>query len=218
MDRELIAAVKAGLTARADPEKAAGMRAYMKSAMPFYGVQKPGRTELLRALGPADVQTALALWREAEQREERYIALAWIEALPVSMALLAVYEELIVSGAWWDFVDAVAAGPIGRLLAHDPALVPVLRAWSADADLWKRRGAIICQVRRKRETDFPLLAELIEPNRADPEFFIRKGIGWALRAYAWVDPETIVHYCETHELSALSHREALRNVLAGRVR
>ena len=54
--------------------------------------------------------------------------------------------------------------------------------------MWKRRAAIIAQVRRKRETDFALLTDCIEPNRADREFFIRKAIGWALRAYAWVEP------------------------------
>jgi 3-methyladenine DNA glycosylase AlkD len=57
-----------------------------------------------------------------------------------------------------------------------------------------------------------LLADCIEPNRGDREFFIRKAIGWALRAYAWTDPATVVAYCETHELSGLSRREALKNV------
>ena len=30
---------------------------------------------------------------------------------------LALYEELIVTGAWWDFVDEVAAGPLGDAAA-----------------------------------------------------------------------------------------------------
>ena len=78
--------------------------------------------------------------------------------------------------------------------------------------MWKRRSAIIAQVRRKRETDFALLTDCIEPNRADREFFIRKAIGWALRAYAWVEPEAVIAYCDAHELSPLSRREALKNV------
>ena len=56
-----------------------------------------------------------------------------------------------------------------------------------------------------------LLYDCIEPNRRDREFFIRKAIGWALRAYAWVDFVEIERYCATHELSPLSRREALRN-------
>jgi 3-methyladenine DNA glycosylase AlkD len=32
-----------------------------------------------------------------------------------------------------------------------------------------------------------------EPNLADCDFFIRKAIGWAQRAYAWTDPDTAEH-------------------------
>ena len=35
--------------------------------------------------------------------------------------------------------------------------------------------------------ELELLADCIEPNRADRDFFIRKAIGWALRSYAWTD-------------------------------
>jgi 3-methyladenine DNA glycosylase AlkD len=88
----------------------------------------------------------------------------------------------------------------------------VLRSWSTDEVMWKRRASIIAQVRRKAATDFALLAECIGPNRADAEFFIRKAIGWALRAYAWVEPAIVIAYCDTHELAPLSRREALKNV------
>jgi DNA alkylation repair enzyme len=39
----VIEAVRAGLAARANPAKAPDMQAYMKSEMPFLGVQKPAR-------------------------------------------------------------------------------------------------------------------------------------------------------------------------------
>ena len=157
--------------------------------------------------------TVLELWHEAEFREERYMALAVLRDRRYrayrTLDALGLYEELIVTGAWWDFVDEVAAGPLGELL---PDVAPTLRAWSTDEDMWKRRAAIIAQVKRRAETDFALLTDLIEPNRADREFFIRKAIGWALRAYAWVEPEAVIAYCERVELSPLSRREALKNV------
>ena len=53
-------------------------------------------------------------------------------------------------------MDAVAAGPLGALL---PEVAPVLREWSVDDDMWKRRAAIIAQVRRKAATDFALLTD-----------------------------------------------------------
>ena len=144
-----------------------------------------------RALARARRFARSATWRSRCCATAATARFRTLDALPL-------YEELIVTGAWWDFVDEVAAGPLGELL---PEVAPALRAWSVDEDMWKRRAAIIAQVRRKRETDFALLTDCIEPNRGDREFFIRKAIGWALRAYAWVEPEAVIAYCDTHELT-----------------
>jgi 3-methyladenine DNA glycosylase AlkD len=78
----VIEAIRSGLAELADPAKAPDMQAYMKSAMPFYGVQKPARVKLARAvlvdLDGFDAwrDTVLELWRGARFREERYMALA----------------------------------------------------------------------------------------------------------------------------------------------
>ena len=152
----------------------------------------------------------LTLWREATYREERYMALALLERRAPEMAALPVYEELIVTGAWWDYVDAVATGPLGRVAPR--GRIHAARVVGGSRTCGSAASSIIAQVKRRASTDFELLAECIEPNRGDREFFIRKAIGWALRAYAWVDPETVVAYCDTHELSGLSRREALKNV------
>ena len=107
----MIEAIRAGLAELADPEKAPDMQAYMKSAMPFYGVQKPARAKLARAVFDAypldgfDAwrDTVLALWREATYREERYMALAVLQDRRYrayrTIAALPLYEELIVTGA-----------------------------------------------------------------------------------------------------------------------
>jgi 3-methyladenine DNA glycosylase AlkD len=89
-----------------------------------------------------------------------------------------------------------------------------MRAWSTDANLWKRRVSIICQLSFKRDSDLELLYANIEPNLADRDFFIRKAIGWALRQYAWTNPKEVERYVHDHEaqLSGLSRREALKNI------
>ena len=215
----MIEAIRRELAARADPAKAPEMQAYMKSEMPFLGVQKPGRREVARivfAAHPLDGfeawrDTVLRLWREATYREERYLAIALARDRRYrshrTTAALPMYEELIVTGAWWDFVDEVAIRLVGEL-----DVAPVLREWASDPDMWKRRTAIIAQIARKDGTDARLLFDCIEPNRGDREFFIRKAIGWALREYSQVDPDGVERYCATHELSPLSRREALRNL------
>ena len=226
-DRALIAAVRRELRASADPAKAPAMRAYMKSAMPYYGVNSPEQNSIWKRVFRGRViadeaswqGTVLALWRSARFREERYaaIALSGERAYDVfqTVAALPMYEELIVTGAWWDYVDVVAGKRIGTLLSRFPReMKPIVRAWSRSPDLWKRRSAILAQLGFKDATDLTLLYACIEPNLDDREFFIRKAIGWALRQYAWTDAKEVQRYVRANRtrMSGLSVREALKNV------
>ena len=213
------------MAAAADPERAIGMQAYMKSTMPYYGIRLPGvRTISRDVFGDVEMscdewrKTLLALWRGARRREERYAA-AYLLTMKrhracVTPGLMPVLEEMVVSGAWWDHVDELAM-VIGDLLHEHPKQIrPMIRKWSTDPNLWKRRVSIICQLRFKRETDLDLLYSNIEPNLGDRDFFIRNAIGWALRQYAWTDPQEVARYVRKHEaqLSGLSRREALKNI------
>jgi 3-methyladenine DNA glycosylase AlkD len=230
-DRKLIKAVRLALKDAADPAKAPGMQAYMKSAMPYLGVmagpQRKATGEVFKAHSLADFgtwhDTALALWREATYREERYavhdlVGHRLYRAFQ-SPACMPMYEEFIVDGAWWDHVDAIAVHRVGSLLlAYRDEIEPMMRAWSTDGDMWKRRTSIICQVGAKADIDLGLLYDCIEPNMADKEFFIRKAIGWALRQHAWLNFAEIERYVTANadRLSGLSKREALKN--AGKTR
>ncbi len=227
VNRELVSAVRRELAARADPSKAPQMQAYLKTEMPCLGVTVPLQREIA-AQAAAEFplesfddwrDTVLELRRGAEQREElgcagflagqrRYRAFQTLEALPV-------YEELIVQGAWWDLVDEIATHRLGPLLLAYPAeMRRKMLAWSRDESLWKRRSSIICQVTLKKKTDLELLYACIEPNLGDPDFFIRKAIGWALRSYVYTDPDEVARYVHLNEsrLSPLSRREALKNL------
>jgi len=222
----LATAMRSALAAAADPERAPRMQAYMKSAMPYRGITSPDiRTITKRVLAKHPPESCeqwraavLELWREARFREERYAAIGILAHKRHrdcrTPDVLPLYEEMITTGAWWDYVDEIAHH-VGELLRSYPEQVgPVMRAWSADKDLWKRRVSIICQISFKKDTDLGLLYANIEPNLPEKNFFIRKAIGWALRAYAWTDPEEIERYVAANEsrLSGLSRREALKNV------
>ncbi|MGH3585821.1 MAG: DNA alkylation repair protein [Pseudonocardia sp.] len=224
----IVARLRADLAAHADAAAAADMQRYMRSAMPFRGVAKPARERLLRGAladhpvpdGPTLDAAVRALWDTAGFREERYLALslaghrqhaAWID--PTWMPLL---RHWIVTGAWWDFTDEIANRRVGPLLRADPATVgPVVRGWITDPDRWLRRTSIICQLGSGPATDTALLTEAIEANVADPDFFLRKGIGWALRQHTRTDPDWVRAFVATHpDLSPLSRREALRHLSA----
>ena len=224
VNREVLTAIRAALREHADPERGVGAQAYMKSAIPSLGVRVPEVRRLTMAAAAAHPfetpgqlrATVLELWREAKAREERYAAidLTGLKMAAEDMAMLPVYEEIIRTGAWWDFVDGVSKG-IGSLLqAHRPAMTEVLGGWSTDPDFWIRRAAITAQLKAKDQTDRRLLREVLEANLADPEFFIRKAIGWALREFGKTDPEWVRTFVadQGDRLSPLSRREAVRNL------
>jgi 3-methyladenine DNA glycosylase AlkD len=128
----------------------------------------------------------------------------------------------------------MADGPGARWppAAADRALVDaVRRELAAAADPAK---APAMQAHRTSMAALPLYRELITTGAwwdlvdsvaTDPlaellagrDFFIRKAIGWALRAYAWTDPDEVAGYVRANQqrLSALSRREAPRNLGGG---
>lgn len=232
-DSALVVAVRAALASAGDPVRAAGQQAYMKSAMPYRGLTSPELRALLRplladpSLAPssrAEWETDVrALWDAAAYREERFAALAlsghrvarpWQD--PEALAL---YRHLVETGAWWDFVDVVAADRVGPILwRHREVVTPVLRADAVDDHLWVRRTAILAQLKHREETDLDLLSDVIDANLEGTtfgrEFFIRKAIGWALRQHARTDPEWVRSFVEARgdRLSGLSRREALKHL------
>jgi len=192
----LATALRKELRAHADPKRAAGAQAYMKSAMPYYGLYATTLRAVCKqvfvahplATFAAWQAVALELWIKARFREERYAA--------IELTGHRLYRRV---------------GPI--LAAHPRPMKKTMLAWSRCDDLWKRRSSIIAQVAFKDDTDTALLEACIAPSIERPEFWLRKAIGWALRAYAWREPKWVVRYVKAHpQLSGLSRREALKNV------
>jgi 3-methyladenine DNA glycosylase AlkD len=195
-NRDLLAAVRAALRDRTDPVRAAGAQAYMKSTLPSLGVRVPEVRRVALAAAAAHPfasagelrSTVLELWRSSTAREERYAA-----------------------------IDLTGHRIGGLLQAHRPLMTELLQAWSGDQDFWIRRSAITSQLTAKARTDKGLLRAVIEANLADPEFFIRKAIGWALREYAKTDPDWVRNFVVERgtQLSPLSRKEAMRHLEQG---
>lgn len=227
---DLVRGVRAALARSGDPERAMQQQRYMKSAMPYHGVTLPRvralTRPLLRRFAPASRQewedAVLGLWDEATHREQRYAAIAVARhraAAPwQDPEALSLYRHLVVTGAWWDTVDEIAAHLVGGVLAgHRDATTPVIKAWSGDEDLWLRRTSVICQLHHGTRTDTDLLREVIAANLGDPSFWLRKAIGWALRQYARTDPQWVLTQVTGwgEHLSSLSRREALKHLAPG---
>ncbi len=224
---QLIDTVRRELAAAGDPARAPAMQAYMKSEMPYYGVRLPDVRRICRPIFAAHAvesagafdDTVERLFVGATHREERYAAIELAKhrlyRAHQTPDRIPLYRRLIVAGCWWDTVDEIAANLIGPILTDHPTEVPpTVLGWATDTNLWVRRTSIIAQLGAKQRTDLTLLTLAIDANVGDPDFFIRKAIGWALRQYARTDPEWVRAFVADREdqLSGLSKREALKHL------
>ncbi len=223
----MIPALHKALWSVREPERAGAQQRYMKSAMPFMGVRVPvmrkASRDVFNRYPPADQgewqDTILEIWYDATYREERYAAVELTVHRPflrwLNMESLPLLDELIIDGAWWDYVDRIAPAGLGHILSTDPKpMGAAMRRWARDENIWRRRGAILCQLGSKERTDLPMLFDCIEACMGHPEFFVRKAMGWALRDYARTNPGEVLRYVAANEsrLSDLTRKEALKHL------
>ena len=203
-----------------DNVRAVRMSAYMRSRFTFLGIPTPALrastrqiVRRVKAQGEEPVVLAVvhALWGKAA-REYQYVAVDLLAACEplLTPAALPPVATCIVTKSWWDTVDGLAGNVVGPLTARHVTLRQTLDAWSVDENMWLRRAAILHQLRYRSATDARRLFAYCVANAGDPDFFIRKGIGWALRKYAHTNPSAVGSFldAERARLSPLTLREA----------
>ena len=162
-------------------------------------------------------------WRSGaarRSREERYAALLLtgdrryrdyqtLDALPL-------YEELIVTGAWWDFVDAIASTAHRRAAealsgpdAQDDARV------EPSTDMWKRRSVdhVSADVQGRHRPRHCSTTASSRTSTTRSSSSARPSAGRCASTRGPMPPEVQRYVARNRtRLSALSTREALKNV------
>jgi len=199
------------------------MEAYMKHLFPFIGLKKPERAACMKpVLSDAkrwtidEVHAATVwLWNQPE-REFQYAAMNLLEAGKKNWTAesYALMLGMVAEKSWWDSVDYIASNLVGAWLLRLPAEARAAEARRLNATgfLWNQRTALIFQLSYKKHTDQSLLGELILTHATSKEFFLQKGIGWALRQYARTDADWVRQFVAGHALPKLSVREALKHL------
>ena len=230
-------AVEARLFAAANPQRAEGEARYLKSVLAdpdriHLGVSVPACRAILRSefravepLGRDQLMAVVEHWWSSEIFEFKRVATEaavrnWAAFHPTDISLI---EAWMRTARTWALIDEWAPRVVGPLLERDTLAVgPVVDRWATDGDFWIRRSAILSMLLgfRRGEGDWDRFSRIVDPLLNDPEFFIRKAIGWVLRE-AGSSPkaggrsqETAVRWIETRaqRLSGLSFREATRKL------
>ena len=124
MTHGLADAIRAALEKHADRAKAPQMQRYMKSDMLYYGVSAPVQRRLWggvfadhRVVSWEELRVvALGLWRDARYRAERHAAIGLTDLRRYracqTLDAIPMYEEMIVTGAWFGPSRIRQVGPI----------------------------------------------------------------------------------------------------------
>lgn len=208
--------------ANADAYIAKGAKAYMLNQFEFYGIKTPLRRELSKTFYKSHTikdHTELSiLVKECfgePQRELHYFAIELLghHKKLWSKKTLPLIEWMITHNSWWDSVDSTNTHVISKFFLTFPEFTQEYTfKWNRSNNKWLKRMSILFQLTYHEKTNIVLLNEYIEHCQLEEDFFIRKAIGWALRAYAYTDSKWVIKFVKSHpQLSNLSKREALKH-------
>jgi 3-methyladenine DNA glycosylase AlkD len=206
----------------ADPDRAAQMAAYMRHVAPFLGIGAPARRAAQRSAwaglaSPTSDELGAAAARlfELPGREHAYAGadlIARFRSAADESFLPHHVTPLLVSTPWWDTVDALgsaAVSPLCRRFDHRT----LIDAWSDSGDRWLVRAAIQHQRGWAAATDVSRVLGLCDRHWADPEFFVAKAIGWALRDLTRIEPDAVTDFLAQHPSpNRVAEREARRGL------
>jgi 3-methyladenine DNA glycosylase AlkD len=203
-------------------EDAIPMKKYMRDQFEFFGMRSPVLKESLKTFikenglpHPEELSSFLKETWSKPEREMQYAGLTVADKLKKHMIKSDIewIEYIITNKSWWDTIDHIAKNIAGYYFKKFPEeIIPITERWIASQNIWLMRSAILFQLGYKEKTDKELLAHIIKETKNEQDFFIRKGIGWALREYAKVNPDWVWEFVHTEELSPLSYKEAIKNI------
>lgn len=197
------------------------MSAYMRNQFAFYGYQSAARKKIYHQQLIQEKKQHQINWQLLNQawndphREMQYFVCDYLNRMAgyLSFSDMHRIEQYVRTKQWWDTIDSLIK-PIGKLGLRDQRINKLMLQWSLDEDKWVRRVAIEHQLLRKDKMNIDLLAEIIENNLGNNEFFINKAIGWALRDYSKTNPVWVKQFIFDHQsaMSSLSIREGSKYI------
>ena len=214
--------IKKIFASNANAVVAKGAKAYLLNQFEFYGIKTPLRRKLSKEFYKShpianhnEISIVVKECFEEPQRELHYFA---IELLGYhkklwSIKTLTLIEWMITHYSWWETVDSTNTHVISKFfLAYPEYIEDYTYKWNRSNNKWLKRMSILFQLTYRDKTNTALLTEYIEYTQLEEDFFIRKAIGWALRAHAYTDAKWVIKFVKAHpNLSPLTKREALKH-------
>lgn len=223
MPRVQADAIERALRAHGDPARAKQEQRYLKSDLAFLGAGVPATRRAVKAFvaehGPLSRDALWALVDELWGRGVHELKLAAVELCVASVADLGpedlpAVERLLRDARTWALVDPLAVGVAGPIVEGDTRANRVLDRWIEDDDFWIQRAAMLALLGplRRGEGDFTRFGRYADRLLDEPEFFLRKAIGWILRDTGRKRPELVFAWLlpRARRASGVTFREVIK--------
>ena len=229
--------IDAELRALATPQRAESERRYLKSDRLHYGTSVPDVRatvkRFLRAEPALDHDDLLAvcqaLWdhraiddagtqRPVHDRRMAALELLQLRTKLLSAADLRVLEQMLRESGTWALVDGLAGNVVADIVAAEPDALEVLDRWVADADFWVRRSAVLgLRTLLRNGTELERFFRYADQLLPEPEFFIRKVLGWVARETGRRYPEPVAAWLRRNlaGMNGVTIREAVKSLPDG---
>lgn len=228
----LVVAIRAGLEARADPERREVTRGYFPSQLQILGVSAAAMRQVTaehrdawKELSTAEAVRLVRALHAGGTHEGRQVGYEILEKRPDARASLnrRTLEALGAGNDNWASVDTFATRIAGPAWREGRIGDEVLREWAASDDRWWRRTAVVCTVAlntraRGGTGDADRTLALCSRLAGDSDPMVAKGLSWALRSLVGHDPGAVRTFLAEHDgvLAALVKREVRNKLETGK--
>ena len=200
-------------------QNAVAISKYFRNKFASFGLKNGERRNLTKLFlteakhfSVEELNAAVRLMWDQPEREFQHAGIELVDKYrkKIGDQLKGELEFIITNKSWWDTVDFIASTTVGWAYKEGYITLQDIESWNKSSDMWLNRTSIIFQLKYHKETDWDLLQKNILHHAFHKDFFIKKAIGWALRQYGKTNEKEVTQFVETHELSTLSVREAMR--------
>ncbi len=173
-------------------QRSAFKKGYSFSALPF--TDQLVVWDHIWSQGPWLARLQAYLFLEQSVRKKELHAHLWATSVR--------WQDLVTD---WALCDALAKINTKVLESHPTIVYKQLTRWNKDRDLYKRRQSVVSLLyfSRTKTTflSFDKIVALIKPLLNDGEYYVQKGVGWALRETHAIYPSECLQFITNNILS-----------------